>query len=205
MASRVAPDRPPTADTLSGPKAARTREMLVATAKAEFLARGYVDTSVEHITEAAQVSRPTFYTYFRSKREIFDAVALTTSVAAERVFDGLGGLGPDWTTDDLVEWVRSYFAYVELHGPWVLVWHEARRTDHGVLDSGRASRRYHARRIGIHLRNLGVKTEQDPVDDGLIVLAILEALGVDGRGTEGARPEAIDITADAIAAFLRRP
>jgi AcrR family transcriptional regulator len=43
--------------------------MLVATAKAEFLARGYVDTGIEHITEAAQVSRPTFYTYFGSKRE----------------------------------------------------------------------------------------------------------------------------------------
>ena len=62
--------------SFTGPKALRTREVLVAAAKAQFLERGYEETTVERIADAASVSRPTFYTYFRSKREALEAVAL---------------------------------------------------------------------------------------------------------------------------------
>jgi AcrR family transcriptional regulator len=35
---------------------------------------GYVDTRVEDILREAEISRPTFYRYFKSKEDVFDAV-----------------------------------------------------------------------------------------------------------------------------------
>jgi len=35
---------------------------------------GYADTRVEDILEEAEISRPTFYRYFKSKEDVFDAV-----------------------------------------------------------------------------------------------------------------------------------
>ncbi len=40
--------------------------------------RGFADTSVEDILEAAGVSRPTFYKVFRNKEEAFETLAETT-------------------------------------------------------------------------------------------------------------------------------
>jgi AcrR family transcriptional regulator len=188
----------------SGPKAARTRETLVAAAKAQFLEHGYEGTTIEGIAEAANVSRPSFYTYFRSKREALDAVALTASDAVEVVFDALGDLPGDWATEDVADWVRSYLACCRVHGPWALVWREAARVDSEVSKSGRANRRYHARKIGKHLRSLGGHSENDPVYDGLMVLAVLEILFTDGHRIGGSDALIVDVAARAIEALVRR-
>ena len=172
-------------DSLSGPKAVRTREILVEAAGEQFLEHGYAETTVEHIADGAKVSRPTFYTYFRSKREIFEAVALVASDAVGVVFDDLGALPAQWTTEDIARWIGSYFACQRLHGPWALVWQQAAREDREVKEIGRANRRYHARKIGKHLRGLGLRTDNDPIYDGLIVLAILESLWSDGQRVGG--------------------
>jgi AcrR family transcriptional regulator len=190
--------------SFTGPKALRTREILVAAAKAQFLERGYEETTVERIADAARVSRPTFYTYFRSKREALDAVSLVASDATELVVDALGQLSSDWTTDDIAEWVRAYVACQRMHGPWALVWRQAARVDRDVIESGRANRRYHARKIGKHVRGLGGHAESDPVYDGLMVLAILEALLADGHRVGGSDAVIVDVAARAIEALVRR-
>jgi AcrR family transcriptional regulator len=190
--------------TLIGPKALRTRDLLLEVAKAQFLERGYGETTVEHIAEAAKVSRPTFYTYFRSKRDVLEAVALIASDAAARVFDALGEIPNDWTTDDVAGWVRSYFACQRMHGPWALVWRAAACADNEVNEIGRANRRYHAKTIGKHLRGLGGDSETDPVYDGLIVLAILESLLADGPRVGGSDAVIVDVAARAIETLVRR-
>lgn len=50
------------------------RAQLLAAARQVFAARGYHAASVGDILEAAEVARGTFYNYFESKREAFDAV-----------------------------------------------------------------------------------------------------------------------------------
>ena len=191
-------------ENLTGPKALRTRDLLLEVAKAQFLERGYGDTTVEHIAEAANVSRPTFYTYFRSKRDVLEAVALIASDAAARVIDALGELPNDWTTDDIAGWVRSYFACQRTHGPWALVWRAAARVDSDVNEIGRANRRYHAKTIGKHLRGLGGDRDTDPVYDGLMVLAILESLLADGHRVGGSDAVIVDVTARAIETLVRQ-
>ncbi|RQS14605.1 TetR family transcriptional regulator [Burkholderia sp. Bp9002] len=46
-----------------------TRERLIATARALFIAKGFADTSIEHIAEGAGYTRGAFYAHFEHKRE----------------------------------------------------------------------------------------------------------------------------------------
>lgn len=56
--------------TTANPK----RDAIIAAAKRAFLAQGYSGTSMEAIAEAAPVSKPTLYSHFRGKQELFAAV-----------------------------------------------------------------------------------------------------------------------------------
>lgn len=58
------------------PKGRRTRAKLIAAASAVFAERQYLDTNVADIVERAGVSHGTFYTYFKSKEEIFKEVTV---------------------------------------------------------------------------------------------------------------------------------
>jgi len=54
----------------------RTRQRLLDAAETVFAEMGYHDASVVKITEAAGVGQGTFYLYFESKQQIFDALVL---------------------------------------------------------------------------------------------------------------------------------
>jgi TetR/AcrR family transcriptional repressor of mexJK operon len=50
------------------------RQAVLEAAKRAFLARGYSGASMDAIAEAAPVSKPTLYSHFKSKQELFAAV-----------------------------------------------------------------------------------------------------------------------------------
>lgn len=52
-----------------------TRARLLESARAVFERRGYARTTVADITAEAEVSRPTFYVYFASKKDVFGVLA----------------------------------------------------------------------------------------------------------------------------------
>lgn len=52
----------------------RTRELIVAAARAVFEEKGFLETRIADIAAAAQMSHGTFYTYFQTKEEVFAAV-----------------------------------------------------------------------------------------------------------------------------------
>jgi AcrR family transcriptional regulator len=187
----------------TGPKATRTREILLATAKSIFLRKGYLETSIDEIAAAARVSRPTFYTYFRSKREVLEAIGLTASEAAEPLFDALGALGPVWTTDDIADWVRSYFAHQRAHGPWTLVWREAVMVDRSLTEPSLANLRHHAVKIGKHLVSLRRGGDMKPLHQGLVVLAILESLWAEVLRSPDTEQQLVDAASSTIGAFIR--
>jgi len=202
MTSRARRCQP--ADAPAGPKATRTREILIGAARDLFITHGYVDTGVDDIAESAQVSRPTFYTYFGSKRDVFEAIGRTASDAATPVFDRLGELGPAWTTADVTAWVRSCFAYYQMYGSWALVWRQATTFDRHLREASQSARRYNALKIGQHLHALGNSSESDPLYDGLIVLAMLETLWAEGLQSRGSEPLLVDAAAKAIEALIRQ-
>lgn len=52
----------------------KTREMLMEKARQLFAKQGYENTTMNDIAEASQRGRRTIYTYFRSKKDIYNAV-----------------------------------------------------------------------------------------------------------------------------------
>lgn len=52
----------------------KTREMLMEKARQLFAKHGFENTTMNDIAEASQRGRRTLYTYFRNKKEIYDAV-----------------------------------------------------------------------------------------------------------------------------------
>ena len=69
-------------------RGARRRTALIAAARKVFERSGYVNTRLSDITEEAQCSAGTFYTYFKTKEEIF--AALLESVQEEMLHPGAG-------------------------------------------------------------------------------------------------------------------
>jgi AcrR family transcriptional regulator len=69
-------------------------DALVHAAAAVFESRGYRNTTIDHIADAARVSRPTVYKYTRSKRELLnrmvDAVCDDLLEDFEAIIDGAG-------------------------------------------------------------------------------------------------------------------
>ncbi|NEO84529.1 MAG: TetR/AcrR family transcriptional regulator [Spirulina sp. SIO3F2] len=64
------------------------KQQILMGAFGEFLAQGYAGTSVDRIAKAAKVSKPTVYTYFQSKENLFKA--LVQEMAQEQFFAVLG-------------------------------------------------------------------------------------------------------------------
>jgi TetR/AcrR family transcriptional repressor of mexJK operon len=56
------------------PASSPKRQAILAAAKRAFLSHGYSGTSMEAIAEAAPVSKPTLYSHFKGKQELFAAV-----------------------------------------------------------------------------------------------------------------------------------
>jgi AcrR family transcriptional regulator len=109
--------RPPFAQSpLVGERGANTRRSILDAALTVFGERGYHDTRVELITEAAGCSRPAFYQYFSSKEEIFWALTRHMGIAMGQAAGELGAVGRDqdgvrrlreWL-DGLVELCTTY-------------------------------------------------------------------------------------------------
>src|SRR6201996_5489238 len=105
-----------------GPRAARTRMRILAASRELFLKHGYDGTRIGQITAECGISRAGFYTYFRDKQEIFNALgvaayrAVLNAVAAWDDLPSPGG-GSTASREDLANWVTGYFAIMDEHGP----------------------------------------------------------------------------------------
>lgn len=94
------------------PKSAQTRQTLIDAAEAVFVAEGYFDARVSDIVAKADVSHGSFYTYFSSKREVFqavvDQVATLISTAVAHGTDDIPG-------DHLGNLERANRRYLAVH------------------------------------------------------------------------------------------
>ena len=96
------------------PRGKRTREKLLRAAEIEFGEKGFHEAAVSGITYRAGVALGTFYTYFESKEEIFQALVSymsrrTRSWIAERVADA-----PDRLTAER-KGLEAYIEFVCQH------------------------------------------------------------------------------------------
>jgi AcrR family transcriptional regulator len=78
-----------------GPKGTRTQRRILTAALEVFGERGYHDTHIEQITEAAGCSRPAFYQYFSGKEAVFRALAAHVDDEVRRMIGRLDPVGAD--------------------------------------------------------------------------------------------------------------
>lgn len=123
-------------DTGKTPKTARgrrTRDKLLQAAEVEFGDKGFHETSISGITHRAGVALGTFYTYFESKEEIFQALVnymshRTRSWIAERVADAPDRLAAEERgIAAFMEFVRGHKGIYRILSESEFVAHEAFR------------------------------------------------------------------------------
>ena len=173
-ARAVAAVEPKKNDQSLGKRALRTRDQLVDTAVTLFLERGYGGTTIEHIADAAGMSRASFYTYFPSKREILLLTGLRSNRARTECISTIADIPDVWTLDHLKTWIRTYLAFLDQYGGFQVVWSQAAWFDDELRSLGVKGSMHSARITGTHMRRLGATDKVDPGIQGLAVIGMLD-------------------------------
>jgi AcrR family transcriptional regulator len=108
------------AATEAGPFSSRGQILLGAASA--FGARGYAETSVEHILAAAGVSRRTFYRFFRSKEDVFEQLFEAASIMFVQAIRAAASAGGDPETT-LSRCLDAYLDLPRRAGPLFKVFH----------------------------------------------------------------------------------
>jgi AcrR family transcriptional regulator len=172
----------------------RTRENLLASARAVFERRGYTGTRMADIAKEAGVSHGTVYTWFADKEAVLRA--LVGDIVAE-VFAALaiGDEVPE-PQQRMLEANRRYLAAYRRHGRMLEVVEEAAATDERYRDALNGVRRDHVARVTrdiTRLQQAGLAA--DDIDAGVAAGALCAMVEGFGRHWYG-RGEQDDATYD---------
>ncbi|MBX6387746.1 MAG: TetR/AcrR family transcriptional regulator [Frankia sp.] len=159
--------------TKLGCRAARTRAAILEASKKLFLERGYAGTRIHNITDACGISRAGFYTYFKDKKEIFNALGEQTYREILAVVEAWEQTPRPCSRADVEAWVWEYFAFLDEHGAFVLS-AQSRPADEVT---GAASSRMQMRvawLLGVHLRGRQRTPTDAPEALGLAVQSMMD-------------------------------
>jgi AcrR family transcriptional regulator len=122
-------------DPISVDPGADRRRQLLECALAAFTRRGYPSTRVDDICTEAGISRATFYRYFESKEEVFDALI---DLMASEVLDTAAHLGAVTPDADgkatLAHWIADLVSITERWGSLVDEVNSPRISDPGARE-----------------------------------------------------------------------
>jgi AcrR family transcriptional regulator len=176
------------------PRQERTRQRLLEAGLLVLPARGYHDTRVDDIAEAAGLSHGTFYRYFENKDAFFQAL---TEGAAERAVELLDRLRIDGPEDELRQWATEWMHTYRADGGIISTWQEMRTNVELADFAGQVARAMFTRLV----RVLDDREFGHPEADATSMLALLERLP-NNVYTLGFTTEKVGI--DAMVTILRR-
>jgi AcrR family transcriptional regulator len=161
-----------------GPRAARTRMRILAASRELFLEHGYAGTRIAQITAACAISRAGFYTYFRDKQEIFNALgvaAYRAVLTAVEAWDDLPSQGGGAVSRaDLADWVAGYFAIMDEHGPFIFSASQSAPTDEQTQADAHRMQMRTAWALGTRIQARQRVPSDAPDTVGLAALALLD-------------------------------
>jgi AcrR family transcriptional regulator len=102
-----------------GNKGLRTKTRILREAKRLLLEKGYDATTINDITEASEIRRASFYTYFTSKQDVLLAIGHDAEEAGIVAAEGLRRLSANSSIEDVAHWVEEYFGFWDQHGSFV--------------------------------------------------------------------------------------
>jgi AcrR family transcriptional regulator len=156
-----------------GWRATRTRQLILEASQKLFLERGYAGTRINNITDACNISRAGFYTYFPDKRAVFNALgefAYHEVLAVIRLWETM----PRPCSDaDVEHWVRRYFELMDTHGAFILSAQSGPDDDELRTASTRMQMRV-CFLLGVSLRSRQRAPTEAPEALGMAVQALLD-------------------------------
>lgn len=151
------------------PRGEKTRQRLLDAGASVLPARGYHDTRVDDIVEAAGVSHGTFYRYFENKDDFFRVLA---EGATTGLIELLDVLHPDADVDELRGWLRAWFAAYQGNGGVISTWQEMQTNEELAAFSQQVAASVLTRLVRV-LEHRGFG---DPTVDAVTFLALIERL-----------------------------
>ncbi len=156
-------------------KSDRTRERIVDAARYAFSSKGFSGVTIRDITERAEVTRASFYYYFRDKTELFYELGNTTYLEVLTVVEAFSELGAPPTMPDIQRWVSRYFDYLDRNGAFVLRSTEDAPPDRRFRAATARSYRRTTEALGKRIVNVTrTPLRSDPQSLGLVVMAMIE-------------------------------
>jgi AcrR family transcriptional regulator len=157
-----------------GPRAARTRMRILAASRELFLKHGYDGTRIGQITAECGISRAGFYTYFRDKREIFNALGVAAYRAVLNAIAAWDDLPRPASREDLANWVVGYFAIMDEHGPFIFSASQSAPADAQTQADAQRMQMRTAWALGTRLQGRQRVPSDTPDTLGLAALALLD-------------------------------
>jgi AcrR family transcriptional regulator len=152
------------------PQRAQTRQALLEAAERLFAERGYHETSVPAIVQAAGVSQGTFYQYFRDRRGILMALTQIAHDAAAARAPLRGG--------DLADAIRAEINWYLIESirntQLAKVWHDAAVYDHEIARIMRDARAARAAEISRVIKRTKSAEGLDPDIAATALVAMIE-------------------------------
>ncbi|GAA2736687.1 TetR/AcrR family transcriptional regulator [Actinocorallia aurantiaca] len=135
-------------------KGERTRRLIIDSARAVFEEKGYLDVRVSDIVRRAGVAHGSFYTYFPSKLEVFQAIVNIVGEEIDQAVQRTSGESPgDWRQNLLNANYRYLEVYQRNHKIYILI-EQTATLDEQVKAYRLAGRRRHLDRVESSLRHL---------------------------------------------------
>jgi AcrR family transcriptional regulator len=187
-----------------GPRAARTRDKILAASRELFLKHGYAGTRIGQITAACSISRAGFYTYFRDKHEIFNALGVAAYRAVQNSIARWDDLPRPASREDLANWVTGYFALMDEHGPFIFSAAQSAPTDEQTKADAHRMQMRSAWALGTRLQGRQRFPSDTPDTLGLAALALLDRSWFFSRsaGLPVSDRDMVRTVADCLAAVL---
>jgi AcrR family transcriptional regulator len=157
-----------------GPRALRTRDGILAASRALFLAHGDAGTRINNITLACGISRAGFYTYFRDKREVFNALGEAAYRAMLAIVGEWDEFGRPTDPAEVERWTQRYFAVMDEHGSFILASEQSAPSDDDFQMSSNRLQMRVAWSFGTRLQERQRTATESPDALGLAVLAMLD-------------------------------
>jgi AcrR family transcriptional regulator len=156
-------------------KSDRTRQSILDAARTAFARKGFSGVTIRDITNLAQVTRATFYYYFRDKTELFIELGTATYREALQVVESFSELGDRPAQPAIRDWVIGYFSYLDRNGAFVIRSVEDSPNDRKFRAAVARSHRRTATALGDRIAKIAATPPQvDSFAVGVVVMAMLE-------------------------------
>lgn len=156
-------------------KSDRTRDRILDAARDAFARKGFSGVTIADITGPAQVTRATFYYYFKDKKQVFVELGTATYLEIRDVVESFSDLRSPAVRSEVGAWVQRYFDYLDRNGAFVIRSSEDSPADPRFRAATARSHRRTADALGDRIAKIAATPpDADPHAVGLAVMAMLE-------------------------------